>query len=383
MNTIGSVKNCYGCGVCAIACPEKIITIELNPDGFYEPRIIDENACTACGLCVAVCAYADDEVISAGNSQAATYAAWSKSKWVRANCSSGGMGFEIAKHLIEGGYKACGVRYNVEANRAEHFLSSTVEDFKPSIGSKYIQSYTLPGFERINRSDRFLITGTPCQIDSMRRYIRKLKIEDNFVLMDFFCHGVPSMLMWRKYTKMVERRTGRITGAAWRDKRGGWHDSLAIAISGKNGREYYSSTRDRDPFWRFFLRGLCLNTACYDRCKYRMLSSAADIRIGDLWGTAYRDNDEGVSALLAFSEKGKKLVDSLTNSYVKAQPLSVVTEGQMRHSIKRPSGYRYVKRSLAGDGELITIAKRARLFHIVLDIHTILFNRLKKIWKRA
>ena len=382
MRNIASTKDCYGCGVCAIACPEKIINIELNPAGFYEPFIIDEKACKGCGLCVSVCAHEDDKVLSVASSQPITYAAWSKDKRTRIACSSGGIGFEIGKHLIELGYRACGVRYVAERKRAEHFLASSVEDFMPSIGSKYIQSFTLPGFEMLNRKDKFFVTGTPCQIDSMRRYIRNHKMEDNFVLMDFFCHGVPSMHLWQKYTEEIERQTGKITNVAWRDKRNGWHDSFVMVISGEKKRDYCSSKSDGDLFYRFFLGNLCLNETCYDRCKYKMTSSAADIRIGDLWGKAYRRDEAGVSALMAFSEKGKCLVEELANSNLKAKPISVLVEEQMRPGLKKPSAYRYVKRHLNGDGELAVIAQRARLIRITLNIHKIVFNRMIKLWKR-
>ena len=48
---ISKIHNCYGCGVCAISCTKNIISIELNDNGFYEPRISDVNKCTDCGLC--------------------------------------------------------------------------------------------------------------------------------------------------------------------------------------------------------------------------------------------------------------------------------------------------------------------------------------------
>ena len=41
MNNISDIKNCYGCGVCAAACPRNIIQIRLNKKGFYEPYIKD------------------------------------------------------------------------------------------------------------------------------------------------------------------------------------------------------------------------------------------------------------------------------------------------------------------------------------------------------
>ena len=103
-----------------------------------------------------------------------------------------------------------------------------------SIGSKYIQSYTEEAFKRIKRKEqKYLITGTPCQIDSFRRYIQRFHCEDNFVLLDFFCHGVPSMLLWKKYTEWAEKKVGKITYASWRNKWTGWHDSWAMGIDGK------------------------------------------------------------------------------------------------------------------------------------------------------
>lgn len=55
MNNIQNTKNCYGCGVCAMVCGKKIISIVLNKDGFYEPTISDSSRCTGCGLCRSMC----------------------------------------------------------------------------------------------------------------------------------------------------------------------------------------------------------------------------------------------------------------------------------------------------------------------------------------
>ena len=115
-----------------------------------------------------------------------------------------------------------------------YYIATTTSEAIESIGSKYIQSYTADAFKAINRKEKYIVTGTPCQIDSFRRYIRKFHVEENFVLLDFFCHCVPSMLAWNKYTKMVEKQTGKITYASWRNKLTGWHDSWAIAIDGEN-----------------------------------------------------------------------------------------------------------------------------------------------------
>ena len=185
MNNISNIYSCYGCGVCAIACGKKIIKIHLNDDGFYQPYITDTSKCVECGLCREVCSYLHNDTALA-NSPKGSFGAWSKETGVRRVSASGGVGFEIGRSLIEKGYKVVSVRYSIKNKRAEHYVANSVEEFLPSMGSKYIQSYTLEGFSAINRKEKYLVTGTPCQIDSFRRYIRKFKCEDNFVLMDFF-----------------------------------------------------------------------------------------------------------------------------------------------------------------------------------------------------
>ena len=154
---INGIHNCYGCGVCAIACARGIIEIRLNKDGFYEPYITEPDKCTDCGLCMDVCSYNHDDLALKTYSEPSCYAAWSKEHAVRRKCSSGGVGFEVGRHLMSQGYKVCGVRYNAEKNQAEHYIATTVEELIQSIGSKYIQSYTLDGFRGINRKEKYLV----------------------------------------------------------------------------------------------------------------------------------------------------------------------------------------------------------------------------------
>lgn len=334
MNNISEIGDCYGCGVCSVSCPKNIIDIRLNDDGFYEPYITDLTKCTNCGLCRESCSYLFDSLSLTG-SKVKCYAAWSNDENIRNKCSSGGIGFEIGKYLLNSGYKACGVKYNVEKGRAEHFVAYNVEDYLLSIGSKYIQSYTIDAFRQINRSDKFLLVGTPCQIDSFRRYIKRRNIENNFILVDFFCHGVPSMNLWMKYLSMVETKSGKAINVVWRDKTKGWQKSYNIIVKGENGI-YDSSANHERIFYDFFLSNTCLGDACYEKCKYKCDKSSADIRIGDLWGKRYSDIDKGVSALLVFTEKGHSVVNHLSNCTLEEQTLETITKGQLKYGIKKP-----------------------------------------------
>jgi hypothetical protein len=89
-----------------------------------------------------------------------------------------------------------------------------------------------------------------------------------------------------------------------------------------------------DVFYALFLGDYCCNPACAKDCKYKYDKSSADIRIGDLWGETYKDNDNGVSALITFTDKGKKVVEQLKDVTFVEHPFEVVAEGQMRKNCK-------------------------------------------------
>lgn len=355
MKNISRIKDCYGCGVCAASCGKKIIKICLNENGFYQPYIDDLDKCTGCGICLDVCAFNHDErALKPEEINIKSWAAWSDDEAVRRKCSSGGIGFEIGKQLIEQGYQAVGCRYDIQKQRAEHYIATTVEEFVQSIGSKYIQSYTEEAFKQIKRREqKYLITGTPCQIDSFRRMIRKFRCEDNFVLMDFYCHCVPSMHAWKAYIKMLEPKIGEVTYASWRNKfEYGWHDSWLMGMDGDKTskpidwhdsynlliREKKTFIQSRmsqgDIFYRLFLGDICLGPQCEKKCKYKYNQSSADIRIGDLWGKTYKNDQKGVSALVAFTEKGSNVVEGLKNVTLVKHPFEVVAEGQMKRNAK-------------------------------------------------
>jgi hypothetical protein len=109
-----------------------------------------------------------------------------------------------------------------------------------------------------------------------------------------------------------------------------WHDSYNLLIRGK--KSFFNSRLSQgDVFYNLFLGDFCCNRACQKNCKYKYDRSSADIRIGDLWGRTYRKNEDGVSALVAFTEKGNMLIQQM-NCELKEHPFEVVAEGQMKEN---------------------------------------------------
>ena len=337
--SIYGTTDCFGCGVCAASCPLKIIDIVYNDSGFYVPQLNAPDDCINCGICLSVCDYAQEHKNKQDNHVVGSYAAWSSDTEVRSKCSSGGVAYEISRQLIAQGYKNCGVRYNTETQRVEHYIATSIAELEESVGSKYLQSYTASAFSTITKGEMHVIFGTPCQIASLRLYLKKKRLDQNVYLIDFFCHGVPSNLMWQKYLSEITT-SNKIETPSWRSKKTGWHDSWAISFKHKQGSDtesdkHFSLCSQSDMFYKMFLSDCCLGKACYEQCRFKKTNSEADIRLGDLWGEKYAHDEAGVSGVITLTEKGEKLFLSLKNVEYIPESIDVVLESQMKKNPKR------------------------------------------------
>ncbi|GHU55892.1 2-oxoacid:acceptor oxidoreductase subunit delta [Clostridia bacterium] len=49
---------CKGCGLCASACPKKIVSLSktrMNAKGFHPAEVSDNGLCISCGFCAIIC----------------------------------------------------------------------------------------------------------------------------------------------------------------------------------------------------------------------------------------------------------------------------------------------------------------------------------------
>jgi coenzyme F420-reducing hydrogenase beta subunit len=318
INIIGN-NPCSSCGLCVVLCSHKAIAFDFDNEGFYKP-IVNEK-CTDCGTCIKVCyKYLDNKnTFENAFKYKPVYAAWSKMRDVVLSSSSGGVGYELTNYFFENGYKICSCVFDAPNDRCKHIIAGTNDDLEAIKTSKYLQSYTVDAFSQFKKDEKYLVIGTPCQIYGLRKYIQLKKWEDNFVLVDFFCHGTPSFNLWKKYRQYLKnsKNFDRLAAVNFRAKNleSKWH-SYAISIQDSSGRKFVKNRAfSEDLFFKFFLNNSCLNDACY-QCKLRLDYCAADIRIADFWGKKYENNDDGVSLVITNTEKGNTVWEEIKHLLV-------------------------------------------------------------------
>lgn len=374
-NVLG-MEVCFGCGVCAALCPCKAIDIRLNEDGFYVP-LPSANRCIECGLCLEVCAYKNGPV----NAQAkptSAHAAWSCNDKIRQKASSGGLSPELALNLASRGYKLAMCVYDLEKNRVEHRILPP-ENIEESLGSKYLQSYTPEAFSKFKSKGEFAVFGTPCQISSLRRAAKKLHRENDFFLVEIFCHGVPTMNMWKKYCVRAERIAGKLKTLLWREKSTQWHGSQKISATGEKGlsKETFKK-RDGNVFYCMYFSSSCMNEACY-HCPFKPYASDADIRIGDFWGKRFADDKKGVSAVFIYTKKGEEAFSSLANSIEKMEvEAEEIMDGQLRKPKRKSPLFPLVTRLLKSKVPIEPIAALVINFGRIKRLKSTLKKKLKK-----
>ena len=316
-------RECTSCQLCATMCARDAIKIILNDDGFYRP-VVDADKCTDCGLCAKICYRFDEELKITTPEQLANtqlYSAWSNNDELVRNTTSGGIGDLLAHELLSQGYKVVGCVYNDEKVRAEHRIATTEEKLIPFRGSKYIQSYNVDAFKEVVKNckkEKYAVFGTPCQIYALSRIAEIKKVRDQFVFVDLYCHGCPSLHVWTKYHDYIKKtkKLDHFDHVEFRSKVAGWGTFYVVAVV-VDGKLVFKSKKNLSGFYELFFCDQVLNDACAG-CLLRGTLAYTDIRIGDFWGKKYLKNTRGVSGVSVVTDRGIKLFNKVMKNDITA-----------------------------------------------------------------
>ena len=317
MIKIQNKQDCCGCAACEQSCPKHCIAMNPDSEGFLYPSV-NVDSCIECGLCERVCPilnpYEEQEPLR-------VIAAINKDKVIRESSSSGGIFCMLASHVIHEGGVVFGARFDCEW---EVLLdcTETIDGVHAFMGSKYVQARTGTSYADakrfLNEGRWVLYSGTPCQIAGLNHYLRKPY--SNLLSVEVVCHGVPSPMVWQKYLSETVLDIHRITSLRFRDKRDGWKRfNFVLQYNEANKTLEAHDFHGKNLFMRAFLSNLILRPSC-EYCKAKRGRSRADISLADYWGVQSfhpeMDDDRGTSLVLANTEKGRDILETLDFQFV-------------------------------------------------------------------
>ena len=147
----------------------------------------------------------------------------------------------------------------------------------------------------------------------------------------------------------------------------------------------YEKEEHLDDFYAFFRRGLCYMEVCSE-CPYRE-RSAADIRIGDYWGSRFENDTRGVSMVITNTEKGDALINALTvKNYCTGtkHDLSEYWIVQYPYNQKRPLVREKLIEELMSDKKDIHQLRKEYCSYFDRQERTLkIYRRIKKVLKRG
>lgn len=295
-------KNCCGCGSCFQSCPKNCITMQENERGFLLPEV-DESLCVNCGSCVRSCPEAEQPKLYPVKK---AYAVIAKDMLMLKKSTSGGVFGVLSLAILNQGGAVYGCAWS-DNFKAEHIRITSADDLYLIQQSKYLQSDTADTFAQV-KSDllnniKVLYSGTACQIAGLRKFLNK--DYNDLLTVEIACHGVPSLGLFRKYIKWIEKNTGKkVFNYQFRNKekhKKGEHYKYCVTFADESKKYGFSK---EDAYYGSFLAGRTLRETCYD-CKYKKSNRVADIMLSDYWGIEREHKDfsaqNGASAVVLCS----------------------------------------------------------------------------------
>lgn len=305
-------EKCTGCGACVQCCPKRCISWTQREFGFRYPQI-DKDACVNCGLCEKVCPI--DKALEVSDEQKA-YAAVHKDDEVLAKSTSGGAFTAIADAIFAQGGIVYGAAMR-DGMQVKHIRTSGKDDFEGLRSSKYLQSDTGTTYQMVEQDLKqgktVLYSGTPCQIDGLKNFLRK--DYENLYTADIVCHGVGSQAYFDKYMDYARERYGKIKALRFRSKEyAGWSCGGGVVVDSSDCLKKIPYRDFDNYYYSYFLSGDIYRKSCYS-CKYANTNRVGDFTLGDYWGVEALNlplqTENGCSLLLVNNQHAMQLLDEI------------------------------------------------------------------------
>ncbi|MDE6273346.1 MAG: Coenzyme F420 hydrogenase/dehydrogenase, beta subunit C-terminal domain [Muribaculaceae bacterium] len=310
MPTLASHKTCTACMGCMNVCPKGAIGKIQYPDGHFGIRV-DMNLCIECGGCERVCPIVNGSNYGEMSRPRLTYAAWAENPEVRHRGATSGIFGALAHKMIKakGG---CVAGVVMSGLTCRYILTDDIYIVGQMQGSKYTSSQPDYIYKEIlgelRKGRDVLFCGLPCHVAALLSYIPK-PLQERLIAIDIICGGVSSPLLIKRF---AEEKNDVKSIRSFRNKDEGWRSQgfrYNLKYLSKDDEIISEKRGVRNLVTDGFACELTDRFSCYD-CRMAFPSRKSDLTIGDLWG----DQDfpeqhfEGISSIIAHSEKGKNFI---------------------------------------------------------------------------
>lgn len=321
---------CIGCGVCAIAFPERV-SMTKDETGFLSPSQSTGLSSAESELFVKFCpgtGYRQSQPEPGSQAELdpmwgpiiATRDGWALDESIRHHGSSGGALTALAAFLLAAGKVDAVV--GVTGGSSDAFRNDSVvvrdpADVELLSGSRYSPADPFTSIVNVDTSDRVAVIGKPCDIAALRllRDADASKLPKIEYFLSFFCAGTPG---WRGTESVIdELKVPRVEIRTIRYRGDGWPGYFtATANNGATARMTYEES------W-----GKTLNRHLHTRCKVCQdgMGVHADIVAADSWDVDARgypvfDDGEGRSLLISRTSLGEELLREAEGRAISTAP---------------------------------------------------------------
>lgn len=321
MNTVCKINKCAGCMACVDICPKQAISVVDDIE--HMNAVIDSNLCINCNACHKICQNNNPPILKEPQKW---LQGWGN-KQTRSTSSSGGFGQEVMRAMLRSGGAVAACKFESGEFKFELFDDeSRIAEF---IGSKYVKSNPVGIYRaiknRLKTGKKVLFIGLPCQVASLRNYV---KDDMNLYTIDLICHGSPSVKLLQKAINEYGYDLSKVKTIYFRSADKYAIETRPVGIVPKGVQDRYTMA---------FLKGLCYTENCYT-CQYAQMARAGDLTIGDSWGTELiLELPKGISLILCQTKKGQELLDLMDFNFFNVEKEESVNQNkQLQHPSNVP-----------------------------------------------
>jgi coenzyme F420 hydrogenase subunit beta len=311
---------CTGCGTCAAVCPTEAIRMKVSK-GLILPEI-ESQKCNLCQLCIKSCPghSVDFEELNSkifgqqpknsfiGN-YLECYIGHSTNDNIRYNSASGGIVTQLLLSALENNVIDGALVIRMRKDNpleSEAFIARTREEIISASKSKYCPVAPNSSLRQILKEEgRYAVVGLPCHLHGIRKAERIFKtLEEKIVLhIGLLCSHMVNFTGTEFILEKKQINKEYVKKICYRGK--GWPGSMSIQLKYDPELDIplFGKWNSYWPVFASFLFTPIRCTMCPDQS-----AELADIALGDAWLPELKKEKIGKSVIIARTLRGKNIL---------------------------------------------------------------------------